>query len=153
MIEWPFYFPAKTMSPEWDVLQAIITKLRSFSVRPKLCHVKGHQDDKVPYHLLELPAQLNVDADELAGNFNYSPRQQPTEVPLITGNSVQVHLPQGTITSKLKQVIRKTASAISMQRHICQSTSGLLLNSTWSTGKPIVSASANIIPRNDSSRD
>ena len=29
-------------------------------------HIKGHQDDKIPYHKLSRPSQLNVQADELA---------------------------------------------------------------------------------------
>ena len=29
-------------------------------------HIKGHQDDKTPYHKLTRPSQLNVQADELA---------------------------------------------------------------------------------------
>ena len=71
MLDWPFYFPAKTMAAEWDVLQAIVTKIKAFSINPLLHWVEGHQDDHLAYNKLSLPAQLNVDADGLAGNYVY----------------------------------------------------------------------------------
>ena len=120
MLDWPFYFPSKTLAPEWDVLQAIVTKMQAYSVRPILQWVEGHQDDKVAYNRRSLPAQLNVDADKMAGEYEYKPYQHPTEVPLIPGITVQLHMPQGTITSKLKQAVRKAASAPAMIKHLCQ---------------------------------
>jgi hypothetical protein len=119
MLEWPFYFPSKTLAPEWDVLQAIVTRIKAFPVRPLLQWVEGHQDDNVAYNRLSLPAQLNVDADKIAGEYEYKPYQHPKAVPIISGITVQLHLKQGTITSKLKQVIRKAASATAMQKHLC----------------------------------
>ena len=39
----------------------------SFESNPILEHVYGHQDDNVAKEDLSLPAQLNVECDELAG--------------------------------------------------------------------------------------
>ena len=120
MITWPYYYPNATMSPDWDVLQAIVSLLREFPKTPQLIHVKGHQDNNQTYAQLSMPAQLNVDADKLAGDFEYRPSDDPTIAPLIAGNSVSLQCPTGTISSKYRQNIRKMKSAPIMKQHICQ---------------------------------
>ncbi len=49
------------------------------------------QDDNTEYADLPLPAQLNVDADLLASEYEFKMNQCPTRVPLITGNTAQLH--------------------------------------------------------------
>ena len=44
MLYWPFYFPAQTLTAEWDILQAIVSKLKLYGERPQLKWVEGHQD-------------------------------------------------------------------------------------------------------------
>jgi hypothetical protein len=119
MLAYPFYFPNLTMSSDWDVLQAIIATMRSFNNKPTLSHVTGHQDRTIAFDNLSLPAQLNVEADDLAGCYVYDPNTNPSRVPRISGNTVQVHIPKGTITSRLKSVIRRQASEPAMRDHLC----------------------------------
>ena len=119
MLAYPFYFPNLTMSSDWDVLQAIIATMRSFNNKPTLSHVTGHQDRTIAFDNLSLPAQLNVEADDLAGCYVYDPNTDPSRVPRISGNTVQVHIPKGTITSRLKSVIRRHASEPAMRDHLC----------------------------------
>ncbi|KAI2491874.1 hypothetical protein MHU86_22670 [Fragilaria crotonensis] len=57
------------LRPDWDILIEIQLALKQLP-RVALQYVKGHQDDKVPYHSLDLLGQLNVDADTQAGLFN-----------------------------------------------------------------------------------
>jgi hypothetical protein len=121
MMKWPFYYTNATMDADWDVLQAIITLLRRFPVTPTLSHVTGHQDRKTAYLDLSLPAQLNVDADKLAGTFMFPPQQDPTKTPLITGNKAQLNTPEGTIASNYRTAIRKIASYPAMRQHISRS--------------------------------
>ena len=123
MITWPYYYPNATMSPDWDVLQSIVSLLREFPKTPHLIHVKGHQDNNQTYAQLSMPAQLNVDADKLAGDFEYRPSDDPTIAPLIAGNSVSLQCPTGTISSKYRQNIRKMKSAPIMRQHICHKNS------------------------------
>ena len=73
--EMAVFFPNSTIDPDWDILQQIITSRRLFPSLPVLRFVKGHQDADCPYATMPLPAQLNIDADHLAGS--YAPR--PTE--------------------------------------------------------------------------
>ena len=51
--------------PDFDLLQAI-RSLSDTKITVAWEHVKGHQDDEIPYSLLSRPAQLNVQADKLA---------------------------------------------------------------------------------------
>jgi hypothetical protein len=119
MLEYPFYFPNLTMASDWDVLQSIITSIRSFKDQPKLAHVIGHQDRTVAFENLSLPAQLNVEADTLAGSYVYNSNMSASKVPRICGNTAQLHIPKGTITSRFKQALRRHASEPAMREHLC----------------------------------
>jgi hypothetical protein len=120
MSKWPFYYSNATMDADWDVLQAIVSTLKLFAKAPEVKHVTGHQDRTVEYINLSLPAQLNVDADKLAGTYEYKQHQQPTKAPLIAGNCLQLHSPHRTIASNYRTAIRKIASAQAMKKHIVQ---------------------------------
>jgi hypothetical protein len=109
------------MDADWDILQAIITTLRLFPKTPAVLHVTGHQDRRTSYANLSLPAQLNVDADKLAGIYEYKARQNPKFAALISGSKVQLHTPEGTIASNYRTAIRKLASYPEMKKHIIHS--------------------------------
>jgi hypothetical protein len=85
----------------------------------KLVYVRGHQDKKVAFRNLELPAQLNVEADALAGAYVYQNGKDPTRVPRISGNDLQLHTLEGTITRNYRQLIRRIASRPAMKQYIC----------------------------------
>ena len=117
---WSYSFQHATMCADWDVLQAIIALLETFDNKIILIHVKGHQDDTKQYHELSLEAQLNVDADKLASEFSYKPRDDPGRVPLTKGSKILLHSKDGTITSNYRKNIRKLASYPIMKKHICK---------------------------------
>ncbi|KAI2498549.1 hypothetical protein MHU86_15945 [Fragilaria crotonensis] len=60
--------PLDPLIPEWDLLVEIRYALTHMP-GVKLVYVKGHQDKKKAYNRLTLRAQLNVDADDLAGRY------------------------------------------------------------------------------------
>jgi hypothetical protein len=111
--------PNATLRPDWDVLRSIADTLLHFPA-PKLEHVYGHQDEKTAYDDLDLPAQLNVDADALAGAFQYSPHASFALVPRLASNPVQLQIAEATVTSKYKQVIRKAATTLDLKNYIKQ---------------------------------
>ena len=88
------------MDLDWDIVQQIIFSLRLFPLLPEIRFVQGHQDDDHPYTTFSLPAQLNVDADHLAGSYVPHPNKHPTIVTMIAGSAVSLHLLFGTITTK-----------------------------------------------------
>jgi hypothetical protein len=59
--------PNATFKPDWDVVQAIVETMHSFFVEATFEHVRGHQDNKIPFSELPLLAKLNVEADCYAG--------------------------------------------------------------------------------------
>ena len=106
------------MAPDWDVLQQIITSRSLFPSLPVLRFVKGHQDADCPYAILPLPAQLNVDADHLAGSYAPCPTENPSIVPMIAGTAASLHLPLGTITTKHRSALRRAAGTATIQHYI-----------------------------------
>ena len=61
--------PNPTLEPEWNVLHEIQWNFKTHLRGGTLVHTKGHQDDHLKYRDLPLMAQLNVDADRLAGQY------------------------------------------------------------------------------------
>ena len=116
--KWLYFFPNTTMDPDWDVLQQIIFSLRLFPSLPKIRFVQGHQDDNCPYTTLSLPAQLNVDADHLAGSYIPRPNENPIIVTMIAGSAISLHLLSRTITTKYSSALWKAASTDPIQHYI-----------------------------------
>jgi hypothetical protein len=92
------WYPNETISSDWDVIQAIISSLQTFSQCPHIQHVKGHQDDTTPYARLSLEAQLNIDADAAATEFQDAFGGRRWRVPRISGNRAQLFLSKKTVT-------------------------------------------------------
>ena len=102
-MQWPHFYSTATLMPDWDVIQAIIRILKTFPTKPTLSHVPGHQDTKKAYNQLKLEAQLNINADKLAGIYQYPIKISQTKSPMIKGTVVQINHNNLTITSKLKK--------------------------------------------------
>lgn len=81
-----------------------LQKLRDVGFTPSIAHIKGHQDDTIPYQLLSRPAQLNVIADELATEaYIPLPSTKYFEFPANRANLVINGAP---ITSKITEQLR-----------------------------------------------
>ena len=93
------------MASDWDTLAELWTTLASFpeETRPTTTHVKSHQDKKTRYEDLPLPAQLNVDADALAEEYEVDhPNTNCSSVLLLPTSGVQLHLSGETVTYNIK---------------------------------------------------
>jgi hypothetical protein len=104
-------YATATLAPDWDLLKQIYDAIQDLTITPKFEHVKGHQDNKVAYQKLSLPAQLNVDADHEAGNFqwNHAPTQRD-HVPTHASTRVQLHVAGSTVTGHYRHHICTAAS-------------------------------------------
>jgi hypothetical protein len=60
--------PNETMEPSFDVVQAIVTKLKELP-GAGMNWVKGHHDREVTLDAMSTQERLNVRADKLAGQF------------------------------------------------------------------------------------
>jgi hypothetical protein len=62
-------FPNETLELEYDVTEQIYRAQAAYNIKATFYWVKGHQDNNKAFDELPLEAQLNIDADELAGKF------------------------------------------------------------------------------------
>ena len=114
--------PNSTSAADYDVLAEIwaTRDLIAPAPCPFVLHIKGHQDKKTDYDLLPLPAQLNVGADKLAGDYlAANPDKDYTHVPVLPSSGIQLNLPAGTITYNMKVELsqaRTTEPPISWQQ-------------------------------------
>jgi ribonuclease HI len=97
-------FPNETLSPSWDLHQAIqreLSKLPNIAIH----HIKAHQDRLTPNTELSPEAKLNIEADKLAEEA-YSSSRFSDQVPMIPGVSVQLLIGKKTIVSKHRVIAR-----------------------------------------------
>ncbi|KAI2499830.1 hypothetical protein MHU86_14647 [Fragilaria crotonensis] len=103
--------------PEWDILIEIQQSLKRLP-GVRLEYIKGHQDEESSYENLSLLAQLNVDADRIASEYQelFSSRTPFA----IMSPSVGAHLVlrDGTVTSKYSEVIEMEATGQPLIEHL-----------------------------------
>ena len=68
-LQYKIPFPNETVKSEYDVTEQIYITASKYKLKPSYHWVKGHQDDNAPTNELSIVAQLNVEADRLAGDF------------------------------------------------------------------------------------
>lgn len=109
-------FPTSTTSAKWDQIENAHMLVTQMRLDITYVHIKGHQDDLDTD--LSLEAQLNVQADFLAGNYIYNQITPQTCVPV--DEVCQCHLQIGnkTITSHYRQAIRDAASAPALRQYL-----------------------------------
>ena len=89
---------------ESDIVLQILHELHQLAkceVCIKINHVKGHQDDKIPYADLPRSAQLNVSLDEYVTNF----LNEETAIKYISfpANPISLFLCSNSITRSCKK--------------------------------------------------
>ena len=104
------------LNAEWDLLTAIQHALRELS-GVDLVYVKGHQDDKKTYDRLPLMAQLNVDADRLAGKFNKDHGARCPLSFLAPDSGAFLLTMDGTLTSNFAQELRTRSTGPALETY------------------------------------
>jgi hypothetical protein len=99
-----------TLAPDWDIVEEIVSTLKRFPVTPSFSHVKGHQDDVTAYADLSLEAQLNVEADALAGEFQTKFPSATLLAPLLPSTDVSLTIVDATVTGHCPSRIRDVAT-------------------------------------------
>lgn len=107
------------LRPEWDVLIEIQDALSSLP-GVTITYVKGHQDRDRVYHQLNLMAQLNVDADHMAGEFQEVHGRAHPLVLMSPLTKAHLHLSDGTVTGKYDRVLQHEATAKPLLLYIQQ---------------------------------
>lgn len=103
-------YPNYVLAPNWDLIEEIYQLTTQLPLQAHYTHVKGHQDRHAPVAELPLLAQLNVEADLLAGSFLARSPASYQLAPLLS--STQAHLDIGgiTCTSHIRMAIRIASS-------------------------------------------
>jgi hypothetical protein len=97
-------FPLDPLIPVGDVMRGIQVLLTSM---PKIIlqHVKGHQDRTTPYHRLPLLAQLNVNADDQASQYQREHGRFQPDVLHTEWSGVHLVFPSGSVTFHLETAL------------------------------------------------
>ena len=120
-------FANDTLVPSWDVIQAIhritatLTWIGEDGVTKPLFtfqHVKGHQDDKTPHHLLSPEAKLNCRADELADQFQNESNHKHIPAPMIDGVHCHLCIHNSTVGSRHRTRIRDVRRHRKLKQYI-----------------------------------
>jgi hypothetical protein len=103
--------------PEWDLLTEIRHTLQHLPF-VKLEYVKGHQDNDKSYSQLTQMAQLNVDADRMAGKYQTEyGRAHPFAIMSPTTGAYVIY-PEGTLTASYVANIRRRATSAQLRKYI-----------------------------------
>ena len=105
------------LQADWDILVEICHALEK---RPGLTfqHIKGHQDRKTQYSRLSLLAQLNVDADCLASDYQEEYGSARPQVLMTPRTRAHVLTTQGTVTSNYATSVRHLAGQKPLRQYI-----------------------------------
>jgi hypothetical protein len=111
-------FPNTTLEADWDIRNEIKSTLKLIGRPNSFTHVKGHQDNGQSVESLDLPAQLNVEADREANEFRAAYPEHRPRVPRLGHNRAQLHIGGCTINGKYQQEIRLAKSEGPLRAHI-----------------------------------
>ena len=96
-----------TIQAEHDLIEQIYRTNIKYNIKAIFDHVYGHQDDNVAKEELSLPAQLNVECDELAGDYRRDYGIFQPKVSLTPACPAHLHIQGIAITSNIRhQLIR-----------------------------------------------
>jgi hypothetical protein len=100
-------FPNETLRSEYDITEQIYRTQKAYNIQSNFQWVKGHQDNNKTKAELPLEAQLNIEADELAGEFQTSEGMFRPIVHLLPSCPAMLAIRGISVTSNYrKQLIR-----------------------------------------------
>jgi exonuclease III len=120
--------------PEWDLVSSILNEMHTLP-NLTLQHVKGHQDRTTAYERLSLLAQLNVDADMMAAQYQCEHGLSRPEVLLTDTAGVHLVTPKGYMTKNYEAAMRYQATHPGLSKHIqerYQWSDRVMQNVNWS---------------------
>jgi hypothetical protein len=111
------------LSAEWDIISEMKITIKKNNLREavQFRHIKRHADKDHPYHKLTLMQQMNVDADKLAGEYIQTHQEESYHiVPILPNSGVQLNMPRGTVTYRLKKTVMQARPQREHQKYLCQ---------------------------------
>ena len=111
--------PNSIFAPDWDIIEAITRTIESSHIAPTFKHVKGHQDKNKAYQDLSFLAQLNVDADYHAGQYQTLHGSHRPIIPLSPTRPIALDIDGRTIHRRFKTAIRDAAHTGPLFHRMC----------------------------------
>ena len=105
------------LDAEWDLLVEIQEALKDLP-GIAIVYVKGHQDDRVSYERLPLMAQLNVDADRLANQFQQEHGARRPFSLMAPNTGAFLITDKGTLTSDFSSKLRSRSTGPGLEAYI-----------------------------------
>lgn len=111
--------PRQFLFSKIDVEMQIIDTLTIMNTTAcKFAHVKGHQDDNIPFKNLSWPAKMNVYCDQLATKELNSISTPSGEVSLLPASRVMLMINNTTITHHIPTQIRRYWSSKAREEYL-----------------------------------
>ena len=99
--------PNETTRSEFDITEQIYRTSKAHNISSQFEWVRGHQDDNAPIEELPLYAQLNIKADQLAGNFQRQKGKFRPMTNILPSCPAMISIRGISVTSNIfKQLIR-----------------------------------------------
>eukprot|EP00957_Ditylum_brightwellii_P159764 12160243-Ditylum_brightwellii.AAC.1 len=90
-LEYLYDYSFHTINPAWDIIVQICDALKDSKIKINLEHIKGHQDDNIPYEELNLLAHLNTEVDFMAVDYRTTRGVLREKVIQLRSNKAQLH--------------------------------------------------------------
>ena len=91
-----------TLSSEFNVTEQIYLINKANKIRSYYSWIKGHQDDDEEEEDIPLLAQLNIEADRIAGEFQHTNGHYQHIAPMLTSCPATLSIRNISITSKYR---------------------------------------------------
>ena len=117
-LEYDETWPNTTLEDDWDIRNEIKNTIKLIGRPASFIHVKGHQDDDSPAAELSLEAQLNIEADSLAGHYRRNNLVHRPKIPRLGGNFVDFCIDGVTIPGNYRKYIRDRYSTGALLEYI-----------------------------------
>eukprot|EP00957_Ditylum_brightwellii_P037442 2832358-Ditylum_brightwellii.AAC.1 len=111
-------YPFNTLELDWDIIAQAAVTLCSYGSRLTMFHVKSHQNNNKEEEELDLPAQLNIAADNLATKYRIQYDQPLPLVPQVAVNSVQLCTTDSVISSHYSKRIQDYVTTPALKQYL-----------------------------------
>eukprot|EP00957_Ditylum_brightwellii_P045043 3417103-Ditylum_brightwellii.AAC.1 len=130
-IGYTFDYLYNTLEPDWDVITQSAEYLRRLSTKLTIGHVRSDQDNKCNFEQLDLPAQFNMSADNLATSYREGNNEKLVDIPRLSINHAQLVHDRGIITGHHFKKIRDISTEKDLASHIMKTNAWTSETFSW----------------------
>ena len=122
------------MRAEYDLIEQIYMTNRENKIKAHYSWGKGHQDNTKSSDELSLLAQLNVEADKLAGKFHTDYGRYCPGVPVLPASPAMLVIREVSISSPYKHHLQRVFTEPRYIEHLQENLNGTAISQNQSHG-------------------